>query len=66
MIRVSKSLDRGQAQQFVGPDLAANCFQQLSASDTGRQRVKLHETLSALGVHIMCTIYYHSLQLLCT
>ena len=30
-IRVSKSLDPGQAQIFVAPDLGPNCLQRLSA-----------------------------------
>ena len=33
---VLKSLDSDQAQQFVGPDLGANCLQRLSAVGTGR------------------------------
>ena len=39
-IRVSKSLDPGQAHHFVGPDLGPNCLQRLSADNTCRQRVK--------------------------
>ena len=35
-IRVSNSLDPDQARYFVGPDLDPNCFQMLSADDTGR------------------------------
>ena len=35
-IKVSNSLDSDQAQPFVGPDLDPNCFQSLSADDTGR------------------------------
>ena len=41
-IRVSNSLDPGQARHLVrpdilGPDLGSNCFQKLSAEDTNRQ-----------------------------
>ena len=32
---VSNSLDLDQARHFVGPDLAPNCLQRLSADDTG-------------------------------
>ena len=38
-IRVSNSLDPGQARHFVGPDLGPNCLQRLSADDTSRYRV---------------------------
>ena len=34
--RVSNSLDPGQAQRFVGPDLDPNCLQRLSTDDTSR------------------------------
>ena len=34
-IRVSNSLDPGQARRFVGPGLGPNCLQKLSA-DTSR------------------------------
>ena len=34
-IRVSDSLDPGQARHFVGPDLDRNCLLKLSADDTG-------------------------------
>ena len=33
-IRVSNSLDPGQARRSVGPDLGPNCLQRLSADDT--------------------------------
>ena len=36
-IRVSNSLDPGQARLFVGPDLGPNCLQTLSADNTSRQ-----------------------------
>ena len=39
-IRMSNSLDPGQAQHFVGPDLGATYLQRLSADDTSGQRVK--------------------------
>ena len=39
IIRVSNSLDPGQAQNFVRPDLGPNCLQKLSADDTRRQRI---------------------------
>ena len=38
-IRVSNSLDPGQARHFVGPDLGPNRLQKLTADDTSRQRV---------------------------
>ena len=34
IIRVSNSLDPGQARHFVGPNLGPNCLQRLSANDT--------------------------------
>ena len=45
-IRVSNSLDLGQARHHVGPDLGPNCLQRLSmliymALNTSRQRVYL-------------------------
>ena len=40
-IRVSNTLDPGQAQHFVGPDLGPNCLQRLSADNTNRQRVNM-------------------------
>ena len=39
-IRMSNSLDPDQVRRFVGPDLGPNCLANLSADDTGRQRVK--------------------------
>ena len=36
-IRVSISLDPGQAQAFVRPDLGPNCLKWLSADDTSKQ-----------------------------
>ena len=44
-IRVSNSLEPDQARQNVGPDLAPNCLQKLSADDTSRQRVNLHASI---------------------
>ena len=38
-LRMSNSLDRDQAQHFVGPDLGPNCLQMLSADGTSRQRI---------------------------
>ena len=38
-ISVSNSLDSIQAQLFLGPDLATNGLQRLSADDTSSQRV---------------------------
>ena len=37
-IRVTNGLDPDQARLFVGPDLAPNCLQRLSADETSRQR----------------------------
>ena len=37
--RVSNSLDPGQAQLFVRPDLGSDCLQRLSADNTSRQRL---------------------------
>ena len=39
-MRVSNSLDPDQARHLVRPDLGPNCYQRLSADDTGRQRIK--------------------------
>ena len=39
-IRLSNSLDPDQAQHYVGPDLAPNYLQRLSADDTSRRRVE--------------------------
>ena len=38
-LRMSNSLDRDQAQHFVGPDRGPNCLLMLSADGTSRQRV---------------------------
>ena len=38
-LRMSNSLDRDQAQHFVGPDLGPNCLQMLSADWTSKQRI---------------------------
>ena len=36
-VRVSNTLDPGQARHYVGPDLVGpNCLHKLSADDTGR------------------------------
>ena len=40
LLRVSNSLDSGQALYFIWPDLCPNCLRSLSADNTGRQRVK--------------------------
>ena len=40
MIRVSSSLNPGQAKHFVRPGLTPSCLQELSADDTRRQSVK--------------------------
>ena len=37
-IRVSNSLDPGQARLFVGPDLGPSCLQRLSADDNSRHQ----------------------------
>ena len=42
-IRVSNSLDPGQARHFVGSDLGPNCLQRLSAEGTRRQGVQSKE-----------------------
>ena len=42
--RVSNSLDLYQADiflHFIEPDLGPNCFQRLSADNTGRERIKV-------------------------
>ena len=38
-IRASNSLDPDQARSFIGPDLAPNCLQKLSADDIYRRSV---------------------------
>ena len=45
-IRVSISLDLGQARRLVGPDLGTNCLQGLSTDGTRRQSGKSHSQVS--------------------
>ena len=40
-IRVSISLDPGQARHFVGPGLDPNCLQRLSSNDTSNIELEL-------------------------
>ena len=52
-IRVSTSLDPGQARRLVGPDLGPNCLQRLSADDISRQIVRcLSETMQFHKMHV--------------
>ena len=61
-IGVSNSFDPDQARQFIGPDLSANCLENLSADDSGSQgvsmnsHVNLHSTTLAVTVHINMVI----------
>ena len=48
-IRVSNSLDPGQARQNVEPDLGSNCLQKLSVHNTRRQRVKPAHNIHGSG-----------------
>ena len=49
---MSNSLDPDQARLFVGPDLGPNCWQRLSADDTGTLRVNSHGALLSAAVMI--------------
>ena len=70
-IRVSNSLDPGQARRFVGPDLGPNCLQRLSADDSSRQRalfdlIKPILTRRRTTVDLYYFIFWHSLIFLFT
>ena len=47
---MSDSLDPDQTHLFVGPDLGPNCFQRLSADETGRKRVKTMNYCNAYAI----------------
>ena len=54
-IRVSNSLDPGQAQRFVGPDLGPNCLQRFAADNISkRPRVKVYALCTDVQKSQMC------------